>query len=157
DADAGAFVEASGRPVGFVFQDYRLFPHLTVAENVAFSPRARGQGRRAARLAASHWLDRLRLAGPAHPQPGQPSGAGAAGGGAALSARAGGAARLRAGAAGPRLAVRAELKRPLADFPGPCVLVPHDPREALVLAARLLVLEGGRVVQEGPPAQIARQ
>ena len=44
DAKAGTFVEASGRPVGFVFQNYRLFPHLTVAENVAFSPRARGQG-----------------------------------------------------------------------------------------------------------------
>ena len=49
DADAGTFVEPSGRPVGFVFQNYRLFPYLTVAENVAFSPRARGQGRRAAR------------------------------------------------------------------------------------------------------------
>ena len=32
DADAGTFIEASGRPVGFVFQNYRLFPHLTVAE-----------------------------------------------------------------------------------------------------------------------------
>src|SRR5882672_10306905 len=45
DVSSGAFVEASGRPVGFVFQNYRLFPHLTVAENVAFAPRARGQGR----------------------------------------------------------------------------------------------------------------
>ena len=44
DADAGTFVEASGRPVGFVFQNYRLFPHMTVADNVAFSPRARGLG-----------------------------------------------------------------------------------------------------------------
>ena len=53
--------------------------------------------------------------------------------------------------------MQAELKRHLADFTGPCLLVTHDPLEALVLADRLLVLEGGRVVQEGTPAQIARQ
>src|ERR1700752_3271520 len=58
DADSGTFVEASGRPVGFVFQNYRLFPHLTVAENVAFSPRARGLGRQTARAAAGHWMAR---------------------------------------------------------------------------------------------------
>src|SRR5260370_40759812 len=74
DADAGTFVEASGRPVGFVFQNYRLFPHLTVAENVAFSPRARGLGRRAARSAASHWLDRLALSDLPGRNPVQPSG-----------------------------------------------------------------------------------
>ena len=61
DASTGAFVEPSGRPVGFVFQNYRLFPYLTVAENVAFSPRVRGLGRRAAKAAAGHWLDRLGL------------------------------------------------------------------------------------------------
>src|SRR5260370_42714195 len=71
DADAGTFVEASGRPVGFVFQNYRLFPHLTVAENVAFSPRARGQGKRAARSAAGYWLDRLRLTDFAQRKPSQ--------------------------------------------------------------------------------------
>jgi ABC-type Fe3+/spermidine/putrescine transport system ATPase subunit len=59
--------------------------------------------------------------------------------------------------AGTRLDVQAELKRHLADFAGPCLLVTHDALEALVLADRLLVLEGGRVAQEGTPAQIARQ
>jgi len=162
DADAGAFVEASGRPVGFVFQNYRLFPHLTVAENVAFSPRARGQGRQAARTAAGHWLDRLGLADLADRKPGQLSGGQAQG--VALARALAGQPELllldeplSALDAGTRLDVQAELKRHLADFTGPCLLVTHDPLEALVLADRLLVLEGGRVVQEGTPAQIARQ
>ena len=74
DADTGAFVEAAERPVGFVFQNYRLFPYLTVAENVAFSPRARGMGKRSARTAAGYWLDRLGLTGLADRKPGQLSG-----------------------------------------------------------------------------------
>src|SRR5512135_3540280 len=61
DAGQGTFVEAAGRPIGFVFQNYRLFPHMTVADNVAFSPRARGRGKQAARSAARYWLDRLGL------------------------------------------------------------------------------------------------
>ena len=59
--------------------------------------------------------------------------------------------------AGTRLDVQAELKRHLADFSGPCLLVTHDPIEALVLADRVVVLEQGRIVQEGTPALIARQ
>ena len=162
DADTGTFVEASGRPVGFVFQNYRLFPHLTVAENVAFSPRARGQGKRAARSAASYWLDRLRLIDLADRKPGQLSG-GQAQRVALARALAGQPALLlldeplSALDAGTRIDVQAELKRHLADFTGPCLLVTHDPLEALVLADQLIVLEGGRIVQEGTPAQIARQ
>ncbi|MBO0775809.1 MAG: ABC transporter ATP-binding protein, partial [Actinobacteria bacterium] len=56
-----------------------------------------------------------------------------------------------------RLDVQAELRRHLEDFAGPCLLVTHDPLEALVLADRLLVLEDGRIVQEGTPAQVARR
>ena len=41
DASTGAFVESAGRPVGFVFQNYRLFPHLNVADNVG-TPRVSG-------------------------------------------------------------------------------------------------------------------
>jgi molybdate transport system ATP-binding protein len=59
--------------------------------------------------------------------------------------------------AGTRLDVQAELKLHLADFSGPCLLVTHDPIEALVLADQLIVLEGGRIAQQGTPAQIARQ
>jgi molybdate transport system ATP-binding protein len=162
DADAGTFVEASGRPVGFVFQNYRLFPHLSVAENVAFSPRARGLGRRAARSAATYWIDRLGLTDLADRRPSQLSG-GQAQRVALARALAGQPALLlldeplSALDAGTRLDVQAELKRHLADFTGPCLLVTHDPLEALVLADRLIVLEDGRIVQEGTPAQVARQ
>jgi molybdate transport system ATP-binding protein len=162
DADEGTFVEASRRPVGFVFQNYRLFPHLTVAENVAFSPRARGLGRHAARSAAGHWLGRLGLTDLAGRKPDQLSG-GQAQRVALARALAGQPALLlldeplSALDAGTRLDVQAELKRHLADFTGPCLLVTHDPIEALVLADQVIVLEAGRVVQEGTPGQIARQ
>ena len=162
DAEAGTFAEASARPVGFVFQAYRLFPHMTVAENVAFSPRARGLGRRAAGAAASYWLNRLGLTGLADRKHDQLSG-GQAQRVALARALAGQPAvllldePLSALDAGTRLDVQAELRRHLADFTGPCLLVTHDAIEALVLADRLVVLEGGRIVQEGTPEQIARQ
>jgi len=162
DAEAGTFVEASGRPVGFVFQNYRLFPHLTVAENVAFSPRARGMGRQAARSTASHWLDRLGLADLAHRKPGQLSGGQAQR--VALARALAGQPELllmdeplSALDAGTRLDVQAELKNHLAAFTGPSLLVTHDPLEALVLADQLIVLEAGRIVQQGTPERIARQ
>ena len=59
--------------------------------------------------------------------------------------------------AGARIDVRAFLRAHLADFAGPVVLVTHDPLEAMVLADRLLVIEAGRVVQQGTPAEVARR
>jgi molybdate transport system ATP-binding protein len=59
--------------------------------------------------------------------------------------------------AGARIDVRAFLRAHLREFPGPVLLVTHDPLEAMVLADRLVVLEGGRVVQEGPPHEVARR
>jgi molybdate transport system ATP-binding protein len=162
DARTGEFVETAGRPVGFVFQNYRLFPHMTVADNVAFSPRARGMSRQAAESAAAEWLARLGLTGLADRRPGQLSGGQAQR--VALARALAGQPQLllldeplSALDAGARLDVQAELKRHLADFGGPSLLVTHDPLEALVLADRILVLELGRVVQAGTPAVVARR
>jgi molybdate transport system ATP-binding protein len=162
DARTRQFTEPAGRPVGFVFQDYRLFPHLSVLENVAFSPRVKGQGKRAARAAALDWLRRLRLDRLADRKPGALSG-GQAQRVALARALAGNPELLlldeplSALDAGTRLDVQAELRTHLAEFAGPCLLVTHDPLEALVLTDRLLVLEDGRIVQAGTPGQVARQ
>ncbi len=162
DARTGTFVEAAHRPVGFVFQDYRLFPQLTVLDNVAFSPRAHGRTRSQARATAEVWLARLGLTELAHRRPADLSG-GQAQRVALARALAGDPALLlldeplAALDARARLDVQSELKRHLADFAGPCLLVTHDPLEALVLADRLLVLEHGKVVQEGTPAHVARR
>jgi molybdate transport system ATP-binding protein len=58
--------------------------------------------------------------------------------------------------AGTRLQVRTELRHHLGEFTGPCVLVTHDAVDALVLADRLVVVEAGRAVQSGTPAEVAR-
>ena len=58
--------------------------------------------------------------------------------------------------AGTRLSLRTDLRRHLTSYGGPAVVVTHDPLEAMVLADRLVVLERGRIVQQGEPADVAR-
>ena len=162
DAAADTFVPPERRPVGLVFQDYRLFPHLDVRDNVAFAQRSGGAGRRESRDRATTWLERLDLIGLAARRPHEISGG-----------QAQRVALARALAAEPqlllldeplsaldartRLDVRTQLRHHLKDFHGPVLLVTHDPLEAMVLADRLLVLEDGRVVQGGAPAEVARR
>ncbi|MFD0776743.1 TOBE domain-containing protein, partial [Streptomonospora algeriensis] len=55
-----------------------------------------------------------------------------------------------------RASVRSELRRRLAELDCATVLVTHDPLDAMVLADRITVLEAGRVVQEGPPGEVAQ-
>ena len=159
---ARRFTPVERRPVGLVFQNYRLFPHLGVADNIAFGPRSRGEPRRVAATIAQGWLDRFGLAELAHRKPGQLSGG-----------QAQRVALARALAAEPqlllldeplaaldaqtRLQIRSELRRHLREFGGPTLLVTHDPLEAMVMTDRLLVLESGRIVQQGRPADIARR
>ena len=160
--DGPAYVPAEERRAGVVFQDYRLFPHLDVRDNVGFAARSSGTRRAASRALADEWLERLGLAELARRRPSQLSGG--------QSQR---VALARALAlepevllldepmaaldAGARIDVRTFLREHLAEFAGPAVLVTHDPLEAMVLADRLMVVEGGRVVQQGTPAEVARR
>ncbi|MGK5739938.1 ABC transporter ATP-binding protein [Micromonospora sp. URMC 103] len=150
------------RPIGVVFQDYLLFPHLTALDNVAFGPRRQGLHRRAARERAADWLDRMGLGEQARRRPRQLSG-----GQAQRVALARALAvepalllldePLAALDARTRLDTRAQLQHHLAAHPGATLLVTHDPLDALVLADRLVIVEHGRVVQEGDAAVITAQ
>ena len=160
--DQDTFVPVEERRAGVVFQDHRLFPHLDVLDNVAFAARSAGAGRAASRRTAHDWLDRLGLGDLAARRPRDLSG-----GQAQRVALARALARepevllldepMAALDAGARIEVRAFLREHLADFTGPTVLVTHDPLEAMVLADRLLVVEQGRAVQQGTPAEVARR
>ncbi|BFV56154.1 ABC transporter ATP-binding protein [Kitasatospora sp. CMC57] len=161
DPASGVHTPAEERPVGVVFQDYLLFPHLSALDNVAFGPRCRGLGRRASREAALPWLKRMGLAEHAQARPGALSGG-----------QAQRVALARALAVRPRLLlldeplaaldartrldVRSQLRRHLREFEAVAILVTHDPLDAMVLADRLVVIEDGREVQSGTPAEIAR-
>jgi molybdate transport system ATP-binding protein len=160
DVATGTSVPTEQRPVGFVFQDYLLFPHLSALENVAFGLRARGVGRAEARRQAAAWLERVGLAAHAGSRPRALSGGQAQR--VALARAMVGEPRLllldeplAALDATTRTDLRRGLRRHLASFEGTRLLVTHDPLEALALADRLVVLEGGRVTQTGSPAEVS--
>ncbi|MBE1500562.1 molybdate transport system ATP-binding protein [Amycolatopsis lexingtonensis] len=146
------------RGIGLLSQDALLFPHLSVADNVAFSPRSTGAGRRAARERAYYWLAEVDAVALADRRPGQLSGG-----------QAQRVAIARALAAEPELllldepfaaldvdaapAIRGLLRRVLKTGPT-TVLVTHDPLDALALADHVAVMNGGRVVERGPTREV---
>jgi molybdate transport system ATP-binding protein len=150
------------RPIGVVFQDYLLFPHLTVLDNIAFGPLVRGLDRHEARRRAAAWLVRVGIAELTHAKPRQISGGQAQR--VALARALATEPRLllldeplAALDAKTRLLIRTELRHHLRDFPGATLLVSHDPIDAAVLADRLVVIEDGKVVQQGSPSDVARR
>lgn len=152
-ADAGANPPPEARPVGLVFQDGALFPHMTLAANVAFGlPRER-------RGEADGWLAKVGLAGMGGRYPHELSGG--------QQQR---AALARAMAPEPavllmdepfasvdivlRRALRRECRILLREAGTTVVLVTHDPAEALDIGDRIAVMEGGRIVQFGTPLDL---
>lgn len=149
------------RQVAWVPQDGALFPHLTALANTAYGLRARGAPRARARREAQAWLDRLGVGHLAGRRPAQLSGG-----------QAQRVALARALAARPRLLlldeplaaldqttrarVRHTLRTHLAGFGGVCLIVTHDPVEAVSLADRVLVLSDGRTLQDAAPAEVTR-
>ncbi|SOD70759.1 molybdate transport system ATP-binding protein [Jatrophihabitans sp. GAS493] len=161
-ADERVDLAPEDRRIAYVFQDYRLFPHLNARDNVAYGARSRGASRPQARADADGWLQRLGIAEVAGNRPAKLSGG-----------QAQRVALARALATDPALVlldeplaaldartrgeVRALLKSQLRAVGAPTVLVTHEALEAMVLADRLLVLENGRVVQQGTPSEVARR
>ncbi len=153
------FVEPEERPIGFVFQDYLLFEHMSVLENVAFGLRARQARKVDALRIARDWVERVGLAEYADQRPRSLSGGQAQR--AALARALATTPRLllldeplAALDAGTRASVRRDLRRHLDTFDGMRVLVTHDPVDAYALADRVAIVEAGRIVQVGTLAEV---
>ncbi len=156
-ADARTWVRPHRRGIALLAQDALLFPHLDAVENVAFGPRSAGVPRTQARETARRWLDDVGVGDLADRRP---------------SALSGGQAQrvalARALATGPRLllldepmaaldvtvapAMRRLLRDVLAERS--TLLVTHDVLDALTLADRVVVIEDGRVTEDGPTHQV---
>lgn len=145
------------RAVTTLTQDPVLFPHLSVAQNVAFGLRAQGTPRRRAHAETARWLAEIGLAELADRRPSQLSGG-----------QAQRVAIARALAATPRLllldepmaaldidvapVLRELLRRVLGERT--TILVTHDVLDVVTLADRVAVLEGGRLIESGPTAEV---
>jgi molybdate transport system ATP-binding protein len=157
--DAGGHVPPERRPIGVVFQDLLLFPHLSAVENVAFGLRARGVDASDARSRAREALEGLGLGERADARPRDLSG-GEAQRVALARALVGQPTLLlldeplSALDVGTRVEVRELVRERLRRFPGVRVLVTHDPVEASAMADRLVLLEDGRVTQIGSPEEV---
>jgi len=150
---------ASERNVGMVFQSYALFPHMTVAENVAYGPTIRGVGKAEAREKARAILDQVGLGGLEARLPSELSGG--------QQQR---VAVARAIVQQPdvllfdeplsnvdaklRRRVRAEIRDLQQRFGITAVYVTHDQEEALAVSDRIVVMKMGQIAQIGTPAQL---
>lgn len=152
-------VEVQQRDIGFVFQNYALFPHLTVAENIAFPLRIRRRPRKEQERRVAEILELVSLGNLRDRYPAQLSG--------------GQQQRVAIGRAlvfDPRLLLLdeplgaldrrlrqqlgAELRAVQQKTQTTAIYVTHDQEEAFLLSDRVVVMNEGRVRQEGPPVEV---
>jgi molybdate transport system ATP-binding protein len=161
DADGRIEVPAWQRPVSYVAQDYALFPHLSVFENIAFGLRAQRKSSVAVRERVGAELARFHITDLAERKPHQLSGG--------QQQR---VALARALALDPavllldeplsaldlrsRRTIRSELRTVLRSLTCATVYVTHSPMEALVFGDRITVLADGHASQSGTPEQLLR-
>jgi len=154
DSERRIAIAPQERPFGYVFQDYVLFPHLTVFENIAFGLRAQHLPRSAIHQRVGEALEQVRLTGLTTRRPAQLSGG--------QQQR---VAIARALALRPQLLlldeplaaldvqtrreVRQELRRILSNVSITTVMVTHQYLEALLFGHQILVLEHGHILQQG--------
>jgi ABC-type Fe3+/spermidine/putrescine transport system ATPase subunit len=157
DSVNGLFVPPHERDLGMVFQSYAVWPHLTVAENVAFPLTVKGGRDIAAGVAWA--LDIVGMTKLAKRRPSELSGG--------QQQR---VALARAIAARPQLLLfdeplsnldarlrdrtRLEISRIQRELKVPTLYVTHDQTEALSMSDRVIVMETGRIVQEGVPREL---
>ncbi len=154
-ADGAAFVPPERRRVGMVFQDYALFPHMSVAKNVSYGlPRGKASASRVAEVLDLVGLAHMRDRAPSELSGGQQQRV----------------ALARALAPAPdlvmldepfsnldqklRVNVRRDVRDILAEAGATAILVTHDQEEALSLADRIVVMNRGRVEQVGAPEEL---
>jgi len=152
DSARGVNLAPQERRAGFLFQDYALFPHLTVARNVGYAARS-GKARD---LMQAFGLGELAGRRPHEISGGQQQRVALARALAAEPALLLLDEPLSALDASTRGRMRYELRRTLKAAGVPSIVVTHDRLEALSLGDRLAVMLDGRIRQEGPPAEVFR-
>jgi molybdate transport system ATP-binding protein len=161
DNECRTVIPPEERRIGYVLQNYALFPHMSVAENVAFGLLSRGIKRREADERATRILARMGIDAYAGERPGTLSGG--------QRQR---VALARALVTGPDLllldeplaaldvktqsSMRKELRTCIRDAGIPAVIVTHALRDALELGDRIAVMEEGRITVSGSPDEIMR-
>lgn len=147
------------RDVGYFFQNFALFPHLTVWQNVTFGPRAKHWNRERTTSLGWEMLEMVRLAERANAYPHELSGG--------MQQRIALARALTAGTklllldeplgaldARLRVELRYELKKFVNDLGLTAIHVTHDQEEAMTISDRIVVLRWGRVEQVGSPVEL---